>query len=360
MSAYRVFVTCDIGSQALDRLREKGYQVELYSGLEPPPREIIRERVSSGIHALVTTLRDRIDSEILEAGQGTLKVISQDAVGIDNIDREAANRLQIPFTNTPEVLTDATAEFAMFMMGSVARRLYSSERLVRDCKWTTWHPSEPFLGDEVSGKTVGVVGAGRIGRAFIQKCSGLRVDLLCFTRSTDQDFADSIQKIFDLHFEAGFHRRRRRFHYVDLEQCLSGSDFVSLHVPLTVETHHLIDGERLNWMKETSYLINTSRGAIVDEAALVRALTERRIAGAALDVFEKEPLPANSPLRAVELQDRLRLFHHFGSGARLTRLSPDPDVGMAGRCVQGVIDVLENNYGGDLTAMPFVVNKEAF
>jgi lactate dehydrogenase-like 2-hydroxyacid dehydrogenase len=151
-----------------------------------------------------------------------------------------------------------------------------------------------------------------------------------------------------------------------LAQALSEGDFVSLHVPLLRETesstptYHLINEDSLRTMKPTAYLINTSRGPVVDEKALAKALKERWIAGAALDVFEKEPLPKDSPLRDPEIEDRCRIFHHFASGANATRKSPDPNVGMAGRCVQGLIDVLEVNYGGDIQQMPYVVNKEAF
>ena len=153
---------------------------------------------------------------------------------------------------------------------------------------------------------------------------------------------------------------------MSLEDALRQADFVSIHVPLVREgegrnpTFHLLNETTLWMMKPTAYLVNTSRGAVVDEFALVHALKERWIAGAALDVFETEPLPADSPLRDPELEDRLRLYPHFGSAGRRTRLSVDPNGGMAGRCVQGLIDALEGNYGGDIRKMPFVVNKEAF
>jgi len=154
---FRVFVTCDIGREALDRLRQRGYEVEVYDQLEPPPRSLIIEKVRSGIDGLITTLRDKIDAEVFEAGHGTLKVVAQDAVGFDNINRADANRYKIPFTNTADVLTEATAEFALLILGNVARKLCPSERLVRDNRWGTWHPYLPFLGDEVTGKTVGVI-----------------------------------------------------------------------------------------------------------------------------------------------------------------------------------------------------------
>src|SRR6185503_4993987 len=166
--------------------------------------------------------------------------------------------------------------------------------------------------------------------------------------------------------DAGFSRRLHTARYVSFEEALGGADYVSVHVPLVMPggvdapTHHLINAAAFERMKRTAYLINTSRGPVVDESALYQALIDGRIAGAALDVFEREPLPADSPLRDPRLKDRLRMFHHFGSGTRETRLSADPDVGMAGRAVQGVIDVLEGHYGGDPAKMPYVVNKEVW
>lgn len=360
MSDYRIFVTCDIGEESLRRLRDRGYEVEVYEREDAPPRELILEKVRSGIDGLLTTLRDRVDKEVLEAGKDTLKVIAQYGVGFDNIDRDAANRFRIPFTNTPDVLTDATAEFALFMLGSAARRLYSSERLVREDKWDRWHPGGPLLGDEVTGKVIGVIGAGRIGRSFILKCAGLDVDFLYFNRSEQKEFATAVQRVLDAQHTAGLVRRRREIRFVTLQECLQASDFVSIHLPLNEQTRGMIDEGALRLMKRTGYLINTARGPIVDERALYRALKEGWIAGAALDVFETEPLPADSPLRDPDLEERLRLFSHMGSAAGRTRLSPDPEVGMAGRCVQGMIDLLEGNYGGNPAEVPLVVNKEAF
>ena len=151
-----------------------------------------------------------------------------------------------------------------------------------------------------------------------------------------------------------------------MHEALSSADFISLHVPLLREsesatpTYHLINEATLRMMKPTTMIINTSRGPVVDEAALARALRENWIAGAALDVYETEPLPADSPLRDPALEDRLRLLSHFASGGRVTRLSTDPDKGMAGRCIHGLMDVLERNHGGNPAQMPYVVNKEAF
>ncbi len=361
MGKFRVFATCDIGEEALCRLTERGYDLEVYNHVEPPPKDLIIAKVKSGIDALITTLRDSIDEEVLAAGQETLKVVAQDAVGFDNIDRVAANRFRIPFTNTADVLTDATAEFAVFMLGCVSRKLFSSEQMVRENQWTTWHPYRPFLGDEVTGKTVSVIGTGRIGKAFILKCTGFDMNVLCYDPVfEDQEFAAKLRALFELKLRQGLSRRRNIVKYVSFEEALREGDYISLHVPLTDETKYMISDEQIALMKSTAYLINTSRGPVIDEGALCRALKDGMIAGAALDVFEKEPLPEDSPLRDPEIKERLRLFHHFASGGRQTRLSPDPEIGMAGRCVQGLIDVLERRYHGDPKAMPYVVNKEAF
>lgn len=363
----KIFVTADIGDAALDRLRERKFDVEVYPGLEPPPKSIIVEKVQGGIDALITTLRDRIDEEVFAAGRDTLRVVAQVAVGVDNIDRASANQYRIPFANTADVLTEATAEFALFMMGAVSRKLYSSEKLVEENQWGPWHPYLPFLSDEVTGKTVAVIGAGRIGKAFARKCIGLDLDiLLSSAASRDEKFIWFADREMQLRYEAGFSRRRHRISFVAFNEAIARSDYVSLHVPLVMpdqnkqSTYHLMNEAAFNRMKPTAYLINTSRGPVVDERALYQALINGKIAGAALDVFEKEPLPADSPLRDPVLKDRLRLFHHFASGTRETRLSPDPETGMAGRAVQAVIDVLEGRYNGKPSQMPYVVNKEVF
>ncbi len=364
---FRVFATCDVGSEALDLLRQRGYDLEVYDPVEPPPKSLIIEKVRSGIDGLITTLRDEIDAEIFEAGRGTLKVVAQDAVGFDNINRADANRYKIPFTHTADVLTEATAEFALFILGNVARRLCPAEHVVRDHHWGTWHPYLPFLGDEVTGKTISVIGAGRIGLAFMKKAVGFDANFLCYDAgAAPTDFFDKIQETMDVRFRNGFTPQHRTLRYVSLEEALAGGDFVTLHVPLIrpgegpVPTYHMINEKTLKVMKPTAFLVNTSQGPVVDELALAAAIKAGVIAGAALDVFEVEPLPADSPLRDPAIEDRIRLFPHFASAARVTRLSTDPDKGMAGRCVHGLIDVLEGRHGGNPAHMPYVVNKEAF
>jgi glyoxylate reductase len=362
----RVFATCDIG-ESINLLRERGYDVEVYPNPEPPPKSLIIEKLKSGIDGLITTLRDQVDAELFEAGKNHLKVVAQYAVGFDNINRADANRYRVPFTNTPDVLTEATAEFAFFMMGALARQLWNAEHLTRENKWGFWHPYLPFLGDEVTGKTVAIIGTGRIGLAMIKKCAGLDMNILCYDPVyQNHDYIKAIQELNDLRHARGISREKPWIKYVSIEEALTNADFVSVHVPLLREgesstpTYHLFNEQTFRKMKPAAFLVNSSRGPVVDEAALAQALRERWIAGAALDVYEREPLPADSPLRDPAIADRCRLYPHFASAAKITRLSTDPDKGMAGRCVQGLIDVLEGNYGGDITKMPYVVNKEAF
>ncbi|PYM01312.1 MAG: D-glycerate dehydrogenase [Verrucomicrobia bacterium] len=290
---FRVFATSRIGDPAENRLRERGYELEVFQGPEAPPKKLIIEKVKSGIDGLITTL-------------------------FDNINRADANKYKIPFTNTADVLTEATAEFAFFMMGMLARKMWQSERLVREQKWPSWHPFLPFLGDEVTSKTVAIIGTGRIGLAVIKKCSGFDMNILCYDPAYHNDkYIASIQELMDLRLARGIQKEKTYIKYVEFEKALRGADYVSIHVPLLREgetdkpTYHLINEKTLKVMKPTAYLVNSSRGPVVDEKALAEALKEKIIAGAALDVFEKEPLPPNSPLLDPEIADRCRLFHHF-------------------------------------------------
>jgi glyoxylate reductase len=363
---FRVFATCDIG-ESIDLLRGRGYDVEVYGSPEPPPKSLIVSKLQSGIDGLITTLRDQVDAELFDAGKGTLKVVAQYAVGFDNINRTDANRYRIPFTNTADVLTEATAEFAFFIMGALARKLWSAEHLTRENQWGFWHPYLPFLGDEVTGKTIAIIGTGRIGLAMIKKSTGFDMSILCYDPVyQNHEYVTAIQEVNNLRHARGISREKCWIRYASLDEALRSADYVSVHVPLLREgesptpTFHLFNERTLRMMKPTAYLVNTSRGPVIDETALAKALRENWIAGAALDVYEQEPLPGDSPLRDPAIEDRCRLYPHFASAAKITRLSTDPDKGMAGRCVQGLMDVLEGNYGGDVTKMPYVVNKEAF
>src|SRR3989475_9874585 len=230
---FRVFATSRIGEPAEKRLRERDYDLEVYEGPEAPPKNLMIEKVKSGIDGLITTLRDPIDAEVFEAGKGTFKVVAQIAVGFDNINRADANKYKIPFTNTADVLTEATAEFAFFMMGMLARKMWQSERLVREQKWPSWHPFLPFLGDEITGKTIAVIGTGRIGLAMIKKCTGFDMNMLCYDPAHHNDkYIASIQEVMDLRPAKGIAREKNWIKYVRFEQALQESDFVSVHVPL--------------------------------------------------------------------------------------------------------------------------------
>src|SRR5919108_2146884 len=276
---FRVFATCDIGEEALNVLRKRGYQLEVFPGPEAPPKKVIVEKVRSGIDGLITTLRDPIDAEVFEAGKGRLKVVAQIAVGFDNINRADANKHRVPFTNTADVLTEATAEFAFFMMGTLARKMWQSEQLVREQKWPSWHPFLPFLGDEVTGKTIAIIGTGRIGLAMIKKCSGFDMNILCYDPAYHNDkFIAAIQELMDLRYTTGIQKEKTWIKYVEFEEALRAADYVSIHVPLLREgetdkpTYHLINERTLRLMKPTAYLVNSSRGPVVDEKALAQAL----------------------------------------------------------------------------------------
>lgn len=360
----RVYATCDLGSEAMGRIRSAGIELEVHGSVDPPLPIQIREKVAGGIDGLVTTLRDPIDADILEAGSETLRVVAQCAVGLDNVDVATATRLGITVTHTPDVLTAATAEFALFALGSLARKLEPSERVVREARWGSWHPFLPFLGNEVRGMTIGVIGLGRIGRAFALRCTGLGVDLLLHDPNhQDLAFVRSLEHIQELQAAADPSVGRRQAQFVDWETLITRSDAISLHVPLRIRddegpsTHHLIDTDALQRMKKGALLVNTSRGPVVDEAAIAASLHAGHLGGAALDVFATEPLPCESPLLDPNLRDRLRLFHHFGSGTETTRLSPDPDVGMAGRCVGGLLAVLTESRGVAAN-LPYIANPE--
>jgi len=202
---------------------------------------------------------------------------------------------------------------------------------------------------------------------MIKKCAGFDMNILCYDPAyQNHEYVKAIQENMDLRHARRISKEKAWIKYTTFDDALAQADFVSVHVPLLREgespspTYHLFNERTLRMMKPTAYLVNTSRGTVVEEVSLAKALRENWIAGAALDVYEKEPLPEDSPLRDPAIEDRCRIYPHFASAARITRLSTDPEKGMAGRTVQGLIDVLEGNYGGDVTKMPYVVNKEAF
>ena len=277
MSAFPVFrvrVSPGVPEAGLRLLERAGLHVE-----RGGPGEI------AGVDAFLCLLTDRVDAAVL-AGGDRLRIVANMAVGTDNVDLAAAERLGIAVSNTPDVLTDATADLAFALLLAAARAIPWGDRYVRAGAFTSWTP-QLGVGHDVTGRTLGIVGAGRIGRAVAERAAGFRMEVLL----------------------------RGRNGGTALGELLERSDYVSLHVPLTDETRHLIGAAELARMKPTAVLVNTSRGPVVDEAALVRALRERTIAAAALDVFEREPAlaPGLAGLPNVVLAP------HLGSATRATR-----------------------------------------
>ena len=292
----KVYVTRELPERGLKIIKER-FEAEVWPEYAPPPKKTIIEKARN-VDALVTLLSDKIDAEIFDAAP-KLKMIAQLAVGFDNIVVPEATRRGIYVSNTPEVLTDTTADFAWALLMALARRVVEADKYVRTGKWKVgWHPAM-LQGRDVYGATIGIVGAGRIGYAVAKRATGFSMKIL---------FYDVIPRP---EMEKDFGAKK-----VDLEMLLKQSDFVSIHVPLMKETHHLINAEKLKLMKKTAYLINNSRGPVVDEKALYEALKEGRIAGAGLDVFEQEPAPLDSPLLKL---DNVVVAPHISSASYETR-----------------------------------------
>ncbi len=274
----RIYLTRRIPRPGM-ALLEEACDVRLWDEALPVPREVLLREVSEA-EGLLTLLSDRIDAEIIAAAP-RLRVISQYAVGYDNIDLAAATARGVPVGNTPDVLTEATADLAFALLMAVARRLVEGVDQVRQGLWRTWGP-EILLGQDVWGATLGIIGLGRIGQAMARRGRGFGMRVL---------YADTRRKP-DVEAALGVD-------YVPLEEMLSQVDYLSLHCPLTPETRGLIGEAALRRMKPTAILINTARGAVVQQDALVRALREGWIAGAGLDVTDPEPLPPDHPLVAL-------------------------------------------------------------
>ena len=300
----KVVVACPLPTVGLDLLRRR-YVVEGGSGRAE--RSWLHEHVP-GAAALVTDPSVPVDAELLDVAGGSLKVVANFAVGYDNIDLEAVRERGIRATNTPDVLTNATAELAVALMLAAARRIAEADALTRSGQW---RPEEQLLGRELSGATVGLVGFGRIARrvADLLRCFECR---LLITLRSDAPLPPDVE--------------RRELH-----ELLAASDFVSLHVPLTAETRHLIDAEALARMKPGAILVNTSRGAVVDTTALIDALRSARLGAAALDVYEDEP---HVPPELCDLPGTV-LLPHLGSATEATRDA------MARLCVENVVAVIE-------------------
>ena len=292
----RVVVTGRVPDAAIEKLRA-AHEVEMWPDPEPIGREELLRRVA-GVDAVVSLLTERIDAELLDAAGPQLKVVANVAVGYDNIDVPACSERGVVATNTPGVLTDATADIAFGLILMATRRLGEGERLIRsgrEWKWGMFF----LLGSGLQGKTLGVVGMGGIGQATARRARAFGMEIVYQSRSE-----------IDAGIAAELGARR-----VELDELLSVSDVVSLHCPYGPATHHLIGAEQLAAMQDSAYLVNTARGPIVDEAALASALREGRIAGAGLDVYEHEPR-VHPELREL---DNVVLLPHLGSATVETR-----------------------------------------
>ncbi|MDI6917448.1 MAG: D-glycerate dehydrogenase [Thermoplasmatales archaeon] len=291
----KIYVTRNLPKPALDKL-EKNFDVEINSEDRILTKKELIKKVK-GKDALLCLLTDKIDSDVIKSNPD-LKVISNCAVGFDNIDVKTANKHRIPVCNTPGILTETTADLTWALMLSAARRIVESDKFNRAGKFKGWDIML-FLGSDVYGKTLGIIGAGRIGTAVAERSVGFNMKVLYCDNRRNKEIEKSPVNAKK----------------VTLDRLLTCSDFVSLHVPLTKNTIHLIGEKELKKMKKTAYLINTSRGPVVDESALVKALKNKWIAGAGLDVYENEPRIA----KGLSKLDNAVLTPHTGSASHETR-----------------------------------------
>lgn len=299
----RLYITREIFEEALKRL-DGVYEYEIWDRYQHPPYEFLKKKLRD-FDAVLSMATDRFDCEMLGSISPRVRIIANMAVGYDNIDVECATRHGVYVTNTPEVLTEATADLAFALILAVARRIVEADHFVRWGEWwrtgTPLHP-KMMLGVDLYGKTLGIIGMGRIGSAVARRARAFGMRIIYYNR---RRLPEKLER------ELGAE-------YRDLDDLLSSSDIISIHVPLTKETRHLINRERLSKVKRGAIIINTSRGAVIDTEALVEALEKGLIAGAGLDVYEEEPLNPNHPLTRFK---NVVLTPHIGSATRETRLA---------------------------------------
>ncbi|MES2209620.1 MAG: D-glycerate dehydrogenase [Chloroflexota bacterium] len=297
MAGPRVFVARIIPEDGLRPVVE-ACDARVWEHELPPPREDLL-RAIEGCDGVLTLLTDRVDDEFLDRAGPQLKVVSNYAVGFDNVDVAACTRRGVAVGNTPGVLTDTTADLAFALLMAAARRLPEGDRYVRASQWRTWGPML-LLGPDVHGATIGIVGFGRIGQAVARRAMGFGMRILYHDVTR---LPAEVEEPFGAEF-------------LPLEELLAQADFVSLHVNLTPETRHLMNAERLGWMKSSAVLVNTSRGPVVDPRALFEALRDGVIFAAALDVTDPEPIPFDDPLLTL---DNCLVVPHIASASRATR-----------------------------------------
>ena len=310
----KVFITRQIPDKGISLLKDKGWDVSV-----GPEDKISREDLLEGVKgvdAILSVLTEKIDKDVIEAAGKQLKIIANYAVGYNNIDVDEAKKREIVVTNTPGVLTESVAEHTIAFLFAIAERIVEADKFIRAGKYKAWGP-KMLLGADIQGKTLGIIGLGRIGSAVAQRMQdGFDVKIIYYDLKRNEELEEKFG-----------------MEYRELDDLLKEADFVSLHTALTDETRHLINAEKLALMKSSAYLINTARGPIIDEAALVEVLKEKKIAGAALDVFEKEPelMPGLTELENVVLTP------HIASATLGTRDK------MAEMAANNIIAVLEGN-----------------
>jgi glyoxylate reductase len=323
-SRKKIYVTRTLPDEATRMLRAK-FEIEVWPDELPPPKSLLIEKVAT-VDGLICLLTEQIDKEVIDAAGPQLRGISQIAVGYNNIDVKAATEKGIYVTNTPGVLTETTADFAFTLLMAAARRVAEADRYVKAGKWKVPWDLMMMVGQDIWGKTIGIVGLGRIGSAVAQRAKGMNMRILYYdvyrNRQTEKEVGAE---------------------YVSLEALLKESDFVTVHVPLMPSTHHLINEDRLRLMKKTACLINTSRGAVVDEKALYKAMKEGWIWAAGLDVWESEPTSLDNPLLKLE---NVTATPHIASASVETRTK------MAVMTVENMIAIQEGK------VPPNLVNKE--
>ncbi|MDK2799301.1 MAG: glyoxylate reductase [Clostridiales bacterium] len=291
----KVYVTRQIPEEGLNIIKEVA-DMKIWEDEMPPSREVLLGEIE-WVDGLVSLLTDKIDAELMEKAK-KLKVVSNYAVGFDNIDLKEATRRGIMVTNTPGVLTETTADLTFALMMASARRLVEADKYVRVGRWKTWGPML-MLGQDLYGATLGLIGLGRIGYAVAKRAKGFDMNVIYYSTHRKEEAEKELG-----------------IKYVDLEQLLKESDFVSLHVPLTSDTKHLINKNTLSLMKKTAILINTARGPVVDEDALYEALVNKKIYAAGLDVMNPEPPSSDNPLLKL---DNVIVLPHIASASIKTR-----------------------------------------
>lgn len=323
MSKTKIYVTRDQPGTALTELQNL-YDVTINLEDYPVPKRVLIEKMD-GISGIIACVGDQIDREVMEASGGTLQAVCNAIVGFDNVDLTAATERGIYVTNTPGVLTETVADLTFGLILSAARNIASADRYIRTGKWHGWGPKQ-FLGLDVYGKTLGIVGLGRIGYAVARRAQGFNMKLLFYDvlRNPEQE-------------------KKHGLAFAPLDTLLQKSDYVSIHVPLLPQTRHFISERELNLMKDTAFLINTSRGPVVNEKDLIKALQTRKIRGAGIDVWDPEPPQVNNPLLSM---DNVVALPHIASASIETR----------SLMIQMAIDNLKCILQGKIP--PNLVNKE--